>query len=131
MMGSNPERRKDVSFNLTQIFCIYSLVCTASADGNRTSKHNPCLTHRAGKTRAIDVFINPEAEAAREAAAAEAAAGVPSAEEIAQTTVNKMPAYLTIAEMPAYLTIDLVILIIAVVVLVIGLLAYMALRKQK
>jgi hypothetical protein len=61
---------------------------------------------------------------------AEAASGVPSAEEIAQTTVNKMPAYPSV-EMPAYLTIDLVILIIAAVGVVIGLVAYMALRKQK
>jgi hypothetical protein len=61
---------------------------------------------------------------------AAAVAGVPSAEEIAQTTVNKMPT-LTAPEMPAYLTIDLVILIIAAVGVVIGLLAYMALRKQK
>ncbi|MGD9130358.1 MAG: PQQ-binding-like beta-propeller repeat protein [Candidatus Bathyarchaeota archaeon] len=62
---------------------------------------------------------------------APAAEDVPSAAEIAETTVNQMPAYPTIPEIPAYLTIDLVILIIAVVVLVIGLLAYMALRKQK
>jgi hypothetical protein len=61
---------------------------------------------------------------------AAAAAGAPSAEEIAQTTVNKMPA-LTAPEMPAYLTIDLVILIIAAIGMVIGLVAYMALRKQK
>jgi hypothetical protein len=62
---------------------------------------------------------------------APAAADVPSAAEIAQTTVNQMPAYPAIPEIPAYLTIDLVILIIAAIVLVIGLLAYMALRKQK
>jgi outer membrane protein assembly factor BamB/RES domain-containing protein len=59
------------------------------------------------------------------------AAGVPSAEEIADTTVNRMPAYPAIPEIPAYLTIDLVILIIAAVGMVIGLIAYMALRKQK
>ena len=56
------------------------------------------------------------------------AAGVPSAEEIAQTTVNQMPAY---PEIPAYLTMDLIILILVAVGVVIGLLAYMALRKQK
>ncbi len=55
----------------------------------------------------------------------------PSAAEIAQTTVNQMPAYPSIPEIPAYLTIDLVILIIAAVGVVIGLIAYMALRKQK
>ncbi len=51
-----------------------------------------------------------------------------SAAEIAQTTVNQMAAY---PEIPAYLTIDLVILIIVAVGVVIGLIAYMALRKQK
>jgi outer membrane protein assembly factor BamB len=57
-----------------------------------------------------------------------AAEEAPSAEEIAQTTLTQMPAY---PEIPAYLPIDLIILIIAAVVLVIGLLAYVALRKQK
>jgi hypothetical protein len=55
----------------------------------------------------------------------------PSAAEIAQTTVNQIPAYPTIPEIPAYLTIDLVILIIAAVGVVISLVVYMALRKQK
>ena len=50
---------------------------------------------------------------------------VPSAEEIAQTTVNQLP------EIPAYLTIDLVILILVAIGVVIGLIAYMALRKIK
>jgi hypothetical protein len=68
--------------------------------------------------------------------AQEAATGAPSAEEIADTTVSKLPAASaiadeTISKLPAYMTIDLVILIVAIVVLVIGLLAYMALRKQK
>jgi hypothetical protein len=63
--------------------------------------------------------------------AAQAAEDVPSAAEIADTTVNKMPAYPAIPEIPAYLTIDLIILIIAAVGVVIGLIAYMALRKQK
>jgi hypothetical protein len=58
----------------------------------------------------------------------EAPAEAPSAEEISETTVNRMPAY---PEIPAYLTIDLVILIIAAIGVVIGLVAYMALRKQK
>jgi len=58
-------------------------------------------------------------------ASAAAAAGGPSAEEIADTTVNQLP------EIPAYLTIDLIILIIAAVGVVIGLIVYMALRKQK
>jgi len=51
-----------------------------------------------------------------------------SAEEIADTTVNRLPAY---PEIPAYLTIDLVLLIIAAIGVVIGLIVYMALRKQK
>ena len=52
----------------------------------------------------------------------------PSADEIADATAGRIPAY---PEMPAYLTIDLVILILAVIGVVIGLIAYMALRKQK
>jgi len=56
---------------------------------------------------------------------------VPSAAEIADTTVNKLPAYPTIPEIPSYLTIDIVILVIAAVGVVIGLIVYMALRKQK
>ena len=63
----------------------------------------------------------------------------PSAAEVADTTVGRLPAYPaasdiaqeTVNKLPAYLTIDLVILIIVAVVLVIGLIAYMALRKQK
>ena len=54
-----------------------------------------------------------------------AAEEAPSAEEIADTTVNQLP------EIPAYLTIDLVILILVAIGVVIGLIAYMALRKQK
>jgi hypothetical protein len=56
---------------------------------------------------------------------------VPSAAEIAETTVNRIPAYPAIPEIPAYLTIDLIILIIVAVGVVIGLVAYMALRKQQ
>jgi outer membrane protein assembly factor BamB len=61
----------------------------------------------------------------------QAAEDVPSAEEIADTTVNRMPAYPTIPEIPAYLTIDLAILIVAALSVIIGLIAYMALRKQQ
>jgi len=50
---------------------------------------------------------------------------VPTASEVAQETVNKMP------ETPAYLTIDLVILVIVAISVVIGLIAYMTLKKQK
>jgi len=66
----------------------------------------------------------------------EAPEKAPSAEEIADTTAGKLPAASAIADetinkLPAYLTMDLVILIIAAVGLVIGLIAYMALKKQK
>jgi len=50
---------------------------------------------------------------------------VPTASEVAQETVNQMP------ETPAYLTIDLVILVIAAIGVIIGLIAYMTLKKQK
>jgi hypothetical protein len=56
---------------------------------------------------------------------------VPTASEVAQETVSQMPAYPEIPEIPAYLTIDLIILVIAAIGVIIGLIAYMALRKQK
>jgi len=64
---------------------------------------------------------------------------IPTAAEIGDTTVSKLPAYPaaseiaqeTVNKLPAYLTIDFVILIIAAVGVVIGLIAYMTLRKQK
>ncbi len=52
------------------------------------------------------------------------------AHDAATRTIAMLPAYPT-TEMPAYLTIDLVILIIAAIGVVIGLIAFMALRKQK
>jgi outer membrane protein assembly factor BamB len=74
---------------------------------------------------------------------------VPTAAEVAQETINRLPPYptmpdvptaaevaaeteqvLDIAETPAFLTIDLVILVVAAIGVVIGLLAYMTLRKQ-
>jgi outer membrane protein assembly factor BamB len=54
-----------------------------------------------------------------------------TADEISDATISKLPAYPTIPDIPAYLTIDLVILIIAAVGMVIGLIAYLAIRKQK
>jgi hypothetical protein len=65
-----------------------------------------------------------------------------SAEEIAETTKSTLPAYPTCSEIayatvnqmpdiPAYLTIDLGILVIAAIGVVIGLIAYMSLRKEK
>jgi hypothetical protein len=62
---------------------------------------------------------------------------VPTASEVAQETINRLPAYPEMPEMPeipeipAYLTIDLVILVIVAIGLVIGLIAYMTLRKQR
>jgi hypothetical protein len=74
---------------------------------------------------------------------------VPTAAEVAQETINRLPPYptmpdvptaaevaqetetvLEIPETPAFLTIDLVILVVAAIGVVIGLLAYMTLRKQ-
>jgi outer membrane protein assembly factor BamB len=52
---------------------------------------------------------------------------VPTATEVAQETVNQMP---DAPDTPAFLTIDLAILIVAAIGLVIGLLVYMAVRKQ-
>jgi len=61
---------------------------------------------------------------------------VPTAAEIADTTASKLPSASAIADetinkLPAYLTIDLVILVLAAIGVVIGLIAFMALRKQK
>jgi len=59
---------------------------------------------------------------------------VPSAAAVAQETISQLPAYPEspeIPDIPAYLTIDLVILVIAAIGVVIGLIVYMALRKQK
>jgi outer membrane protein assembly factor BamB len=55
---------------------------------------------------------------------------VPSAEEIADATAAKIPEYQA-PEFPAYLTIDLAILIVAALSVIIGVVAYMALRKQQ
>jgi hypothetical protein len=76
-------------------------------------------------------YYSSEATTAFGVDEAPAAEDVPSAEEIASTTVNRLPAYPAIPEIPTYLTIDLIILIIAAIGVVIGLIAYMALRKQK
>jgi outer membrane protein assembly factor BamB len=69
----------------------------------------------------------------------QATGDIPSANEIADATASRLPACPTASEiadetvnrLPAFLTIDLVILIIVAIGLVIGLIAYMALRKQK
>jgi hypothetical protein len=68
-----------------------------------------------------------------------AAEKAPTADEIADATATKLPAYPaasdiaqeTVNKLPAYLTIDLIILILAAIGVIIGLIAYMALKKQK
>jgi len=95
-----------------------------------------------GKYTIVATFTGSEgyyASTAQTAAAVGPAEDVPSAEEIADATASRLPACPTASEvaqetvnkLPAYLTIDLVILIIAAVGVVIGLIVYMALRKQK
>ena len=64
---------------------------------------------------------------------------IPTAAEIGDTTVSKLPAYPaaseiadeTISKLPAYLTIDIIVLVIAAVGVVIGLLVYLVVKKQK
>jgi hypothetical protein len=51
------------------------------------------------------------------------------ADDAARRTIAMMPAYPTL-DLPAYLTIDLVVLILVAVGVVIGLIAYMAVRKK-
>ncbi len=112
----------------------YSTYVTADENGVFSHMWTPAI---AGEYHVTVIFEGSEAYYTSEATTtfgvdqAPAAEHVPSAAEIAETTVNRLPAYPAIPEIPAYLTIDLAILIIAVIVLVIGLLAYMALRKQK
>jgi len=60
---------------------------------------------------------------------------VPTAEEIAadaaQRTINMLPAYPEIPEIPAYLTIDLAIIAAVAIAVIIGIVSYLALKKQK
>jgi len=63
---------------------------------------------------------------------------VPTAEEIAadaaQRTINMLPAYPTMPEIPdipAYLTIDLAIIAAVAIAIIIGIVSYLALKKQK
>jgi hypothetical protein len=110
----------------------YSTHVTSNSDGTFSHMWTPSVV---GEYHVTAMFEGSKSYYASEATtsfgvneAAAAAEEAPSAEEIADTTVSKLPAY---PEIPAYLTIDLVILIIAAVGVVIGLIAYMALRKQK
>jgi outer membrane protein assembly factor BamB len=109
----------------------YSAIVTSDENGMFSHMWSPSVI---GEYHVTAMFEGSESYYASQAITtfgvdeAAAAASVPSAEEIADTTVGKFPA---IPEIPAYLTIDLIILIIAAVGVIIGLIAYMALRKQK
>jgi hypothetical protein len=103
----------DIDLDLEGIYTI-----TATFEGSGSYWRSSATTY---------VKVDPAAEKA------------PTAAEIGDTTVSKLPAYPaasdiaqeTVNKLPAYLTMDLVILIIAAVGVVIGLIAYMSLRKQK
>jgi len=59
---------------------------------------------------------------------------VPSATEVAQETISQLPAYPEIPEIPetpAYLTIDLAIIAAVAIAVIIGIVSYLAIRKQK
>jgi outer membrane protein assembly factor BamB len=59
---------------------------------------------------------------------------VPSATAVAQETISQLPAYPEmpeIPEIPAYLTIDLVIIVAVAIAIIIGIVSYLALKKQK
>jgi len=56
---------------------------------------------------------------------------VPSATEVAQETINQLPAYPEMPETPAYLTIDLAIIAAVAIAVIIGIVSYLAIRKQK
>jgi len=59
---------------------------------------------------------------------------VPSATQVAQETISQLPAYPEmpeIPEIPAYLTIDLVIIAAVAIAVIIGIVSYLALRKEK
>jgi hypothetical protein len=112
----------------------YSTYVTTDANGVFSLMWAPAIV---GEYHVTAIFEGSESYYTSEATTTfgvdptSAAAAAPSAEEIATTTVNRMPAYPAIPEIPAYLTIDIIILVIAAIGVVIGLVAYMALRKQK
>jgi len=59
---------------------------------------------------------------------------VPSATEVAQETISQLPAYPEIPEIPetpAYLTIDLAIIAAVAIAVIIGIVSYLAIKKQK
>jgi hypothetical protein len=111
----------------------YSTTVTADANGKFSHMWTPAIVGEYHVTAIFEgsaSYYTSQNTATFGVDEAVTAEDIPSAEEIADTTVNKLPAYTT-TEMPAFLTIDIVILIIAVVGVVIGLIAYMALRKQQ
>jgi outer membrane protein assembly factor BamB len=118
----------------------YSATVTADSNGVFSHMWAPAIV---GEYQVTAMFEGSKSYYASQATttfgvdeAPEAYPEVPTTEEIADTTASKLPAASAIADetigkLPAYLTIDLIILIIAAVGVVIGLIAYMALRKQK
>jgi len=108
----------------------YSARVTTDANGKFSHMWAPAIV---GEYKVTALFEGSESYYPSQETATfgvdEASAGV-SADEIAEKTAGKLPGYQA-PEMPAYLTIDLVIVILAAVGVVIGLVAYMALRKQK
>jgi len=56
---------------------------------------------------------------------------VPSATQVAQETISQLPAYPEIPEIPAYLTIDLAIIAAVAIAVIIGIVSYLALKKEK
>jgi outer membrane protein assembly factor BamB len=110
----------------------YSTYVTADSNGKFSHMWDPAIV---GEYQVTAIFEGSESYYPSQDTITfgvdEAAEEAPSAAEIAETTVNQIPAYPAIPEIPAYLTIDIIILVIAAVGVVIGLIAYMALRKQK
>jgi len=126
----------DVGRTTSDMSGMYSFMWTPDSEG----KYTIVATFEGSES-----YWASHAETAIGVTGAPVAEDIPTAEEIADTTVSKLPAYPTASEVaqetvnqmpaypeiPAYLTIDLVILVIAAIGVVIGLIAYMALKKQK
>ena len=107
----------------------YSATVTTDSNGMFSHMWAPAIV---GEYHVTALFEGSKSYCSSQATTAfgvdEALEEAASAVEIAQTTVTQMPAY---PEIPAYLTIDLIILVIAAIGVVIGLIVYMALKKQQ
>ncbi|MGD9131207.1 MAG: PQQ-binding-like beta-propeller repeat protein [Candidatus Bathyarchaeota archaeon] len=119
----------------------YSATVTADSNGRFSHMWAPAIV---GEYQVTAMFEGsksyyPSQETTTFGVDEAAAVDVPSAAEIADTTASRLPAYPaavdiaqeTVNKLPAYMTIDLIILIIVAIGVVIGLLVYMALRKQE